>query len=209
MESGRPNGIGENEGGGRPSFDGDNGGIRRPSISDDRGAYGISRPNSGGSNGFGGSGGNRGGRGNPIKSSSTLKKAAAVGWGLFSAYRKNKAKKKFKKKKPKFHIDQEPRDDEELFNQWDTWREADGFMCRDNDDCNWLDEDLRCEKYKMSVLSQRRQSINQGWFGGQAMAVVGECHCQRMNQIWDKQELQCSGAKSIHLVGLVPLFMCL
>ena len=53
---------------------------------------------------------------------------------------------------------------------------------------------FQCENYELSVLDQRRQSINQGWFGGQAMAVVGECHCQRMHQFWDKQELQCSVA---------------
>ena len=58
-----------------------------------------------------------------------------------------KAKKKFKKKKPKLHIDLEQGDDEALFDQWDhnfvSWRKADGFMWRNHDDCSWLDDDLK------------------------------------------------------------------
>ena len=55
---------------------------------------------------------NGGGRVNPIKSSSTLKKAAAVGAGyLFLKYKAQK------KNKPKFYI-KEQGDDWEPFNQW-------------------------------------------------------------------------------------------
>ena len=72
------------------------------------------------------------------------------------------AKKFKKKKKSKFHIDldiEEQGDDDYMFDDWDKqvqpvyilaissqncrWRQADGFMCRDDNDCNWLDEDLR------------------------------------------------------------------
>ena len=31
------------------------------------------------------------------------------------------------------------------FNQWKIWREADGFLCRNSNDCNWLDRNLECE----------------------------------------------------------------
>merc|ERR1711872_521940 len=150
-----------------------------------------------------------GGRKNSIKSTSTLKKAAVLGAGVYSAYKLNKARKKFKKKKPKFHIDldiEEQGDDDYIFTRWDSWRQADGFLCRNNNDCNWLDEDLRCEDYEVSILDQRRRSINQGWFGGQFMSVVGECHCQRFGQIWDNQELVCAGAATF-LVSLGPLVM--
>ena len=50
----------------------------------------------------------------------------------------------------------------------------------------------QCENYELSFMNQRRQSINQGWFGGQVLSIVGECHCRRMFQIWDRQELQCA-----------------
>ena len=31
------------------------------------------------------------------------------------------------------------------FDTWNNWREADGFLCRTNDDCKWLDQNLNCE----------------------------------------------------------------
>merc|ERR1712013_966626 len=148
-----------------------------------------------------------GGRRSSIKSSSTLKKVAVLGAGAYSAYKAKKMAKK--KKKSKFHIDldiEEQGDDDYMFNDWDKWRQADGFMCRDDNDCNWLDEDLRCENYEMSILAQRRLSINQGWFGGQALSVVGECHCRRLGQIWDNLELVCAGSEKL-LVGILPFFL--
>eukprot|EP00092_Neocalanus_flemingeri_P012995 GFUD01014005.1.p1 GENE.GFUD01014005.1~~GFUD01014005.1.p1 ORF type:complete len:200 (+),score=39.82 GFUD01014005.1:40-639(+) len=149
-----------------------------------------------------------GGRTNSIKSTSTLKKAAVIGAGVYAGYKLNKAKKKFKTKKPKFSIDLdiEDDDDDQLFSRWDSWRAADGFMCRNNNDCNWLDVDLRCEDYEVSVLNTVRQTINQDWFGGQALSVVGECHCQRIGQVWDRQEMECSGAE-YKLAGLTLLIL--
>eukprot|EP00092_Neocalanus_flemingeri_P008268 GFUD01008914.1.p1 GENE.GFUD01008914.1~~GFUD01008914.1.p1 ORF type:complete len:202 (+),score=38.85 GFUD01008914.1:64-669(+) len=151
-----------------------------------------------------------GGRTNSIKSTSTLKKAAVIGAGVYAGYKLNKAKNKFKTKKPKFSIDLdiEDDDDDQLFSRWDSWRAADGFMCRNNNDCNWLDVDLRCEDYEVSVLNTVRQTINQDWFGGQALSVVGECHCQRIGQVWDRQELECSGAE-YKLAGLTLLILSL
>ena len=32
------------------------------------------------------------------------------------------------------------------FNQWKTWRKADGFLCRNDNDCNWLDRNLECDR---------------------------------------------------------------
>ena len=29
--------------------------------------------------------------------------------------------------------------------QWNEWRENDGFLCRTNEDCNWVDSNLQCQ----------------------------------------------------------------
>jgi hypothetical protein len=29
------------------------------------------------------------------------------------------------------------------FNDWNRWREQDGHLCRNNNDCNWLDRNLQ------------------------------------------------------------------
>ena len=35
------------------------------------------------------------------------------------------------------------------FNDWNRWREIDGFMCRDSNDCNWIDPRLYCQDYEL------------------------------------------------------------
>jgi len=35
------------------------------------------------------------------------------------------------------------------FNDWNRWREIDGFMCRDDNDCKWIDERLDCQDYEL------------------------------------------------------------
>ena len=35
------------------------------------------------------------------------------------------------------------------FNDWNRWREIDGFMCRDDNDCNWIDQRLFCQDYEL------------------------------------------------------------
>ena len=31
------------------------------------------------------------------------------------------------------------------FNDWNSWRQADGFLCRNDNDCIWLDNNLECQ----------------------------------------------------------------
>jgi len=111
------------------------------------------------------------------------------------AIQKKKAEKKYKNQEQKFGG---------TFNQWDSWRQADGYLCRNDTDCSWMDEDLRCESYDVSILDKTRKSINPNWFGGHPMSLKGECHCRRMGQIWNDQELVCAGVARL-LVGLAPL----
>ena len=35
------------------------------------------------------------------------------------------------------------------FEEFNSWREADGFLCRNSTDCKWLDESLNCEGYEL------------------------------------------------------------
>ena len=65
-----------------------------------------------------------------------LKKAALIGSGVYSAYKLAKAQSKF----AKF-------DDPDIdFNTWNTWREVDGFLCKTDNHCNWLDENFECQQ---------------------------------------------------------------
>ena len=34
------------------------------------------------------------------------------------------------------------------FNDWKTWRESDGFLCKNNTDCKWLDNNMKCQGWK-------------------------------------------------------------
>ena len=35
------------------------------------------------------------------------------------------------------------------FRDWNRAREIDGFMCRDSNDCNWIDRNLYCQDYEL------------------------------------------------------------
>ena len=102
-----------------------------------RGSGGYS---SRGSN-FGSSSGKRG-FGTPKKSKalSTLKKVAVVGAVAYGAYKIGQFKSRFDGHS--FGNNYNPGYN---FNQWESWRKADGFLCRNDNDCNWLDRNLECE----------------------------------------------------------------
>ena len=34
-------------------------------------------------------------------------------------------------------------------NDWNSWREADGMLCRKNSDCSWLDPHMYCQDYEL------------------------------------------------------------
>ena len=69
-----------------------------------------------------------------------MKKAAVVGVGAYVAYKVAKATKKFAKRVfegPKFE-----------YNTWNSYRQADGYLCREDSHCNWLDKNFECQKVK-------------------------------------------------------------
>ena len=73
------------------------------------------------------------------------------------------------------------------FDQWNSWRMQDGLLCRSNNDCGWLDDDLQCQDYEFDF------SVSRGWFGGRYADIVGECEC-RDGLVWDDSELSCEAA---------------
>eukprot|EP00090_Calanus_glacialis_P028914 TRINITY_DN46358_c0_g1_i1.p1 TRINITY_DN46358_c0_g1~~TRINITY_DN46358_c0_g1_i1.p1 ORF type:complete len:202 (-),score=57.48 TRINITY_DN46358_c0_g1_i1:95-700(-) len=164
----------------------------------------------GGGRGGGGRGGGGGGSrtsssrsrstytGGKKKSSikSKLKKAAVIGAVAYGAYQIGKATTRFA------HWSHQGWG----FNDWNRWREQDGHLCRNNNDCNWLDRNLQCEDYELDF------SVSRAWYGGDFAAIVGECECQG-GMVWDDRELQCQepsfgGAMVALIICLVLGVMC-
>merc|ERR1711976_37693 len=111
------------------------------------------------------------------KSSSTLQKAAVVGAVAFTGYQVGKMEGKFSN----YHWDNGH--SEYNFETWNKWRQADGFLCRNDTDCNWLDDYLECQK-----VGDFGWSINSDWFGGER--PIGECGCEAWYD-WNNDNLEC------------------
>lgn len=124
-----------------------------------------------------------------------LKQAALIGAGAYVGYKLGKLKEKFSHRKwggghsshsthivvGSSSVHRAPRYD---FDDWNDWREADGFLCRSNDDCQWLDQNLNCEDYELDFSPAR------GWFGGDTVSIRGECTCEQ-GFAWNERELRC------------------
>ncbi len=70
----------------------------------------------------------------------TLKKAAVIGASVYGGYQLGKLTSRFGHYGGGYRYG---------FNDWNRWREVDGFMCRDNNDCNWIDDRLYCQDYEL------------------------------------------------------------
>ena len=88
------------------------------------------------------------------KLKSRLKKAALVGVGAYAGYKVAKLASKFSR--PGFGNSYGYK-----FNDWNDWREADGFLCRSNKDCKWIDDNLNCEDYELEFTPLVSPKCNQ------------------------------------------------
>ena len=70
------------------------------------------------------------------------------------------------------------------WNDYNRWRQQDGMLCRNSQDCTWMDPSMHCEDYEIDF------DISRGWYGGDYLAVVGECECDTWSK-WDNWELEC------------------
>merc|ERR1712223_1073758 len=111
------------------------------------------------------------------KAISTLKKVAVVGAVAYGAYQVGKMTQRFSNYGWGYNGGVN-------FNTWNRWRQADGFLCRNDKDCTWLDDNLECQK-----VGNFGWSINPNWFGGNERPI-GECSCDDGWE-WDDDDLQC------------------
>jgi len=107
---------------------------------------------------------------------------AIVGWKAYNTTQVTKATAKFLNWN---------HDGSWQFDDWNSWRERDGMLCRTSSDCIWLDEDLRCGE-----LTSDKNKPNQSWFGGDSAGIAGQCMCSSMGDSWyypgwNEVELEC------------------
>ena len=87
-------------------------------------------------------------------------------------------------------------DDDYDWDTYNTWRERDGFLCRDNNDCNWIDSRFYCQDYKTTL------TYSPDWFGGNAK-IIGSCDCLD-GMYFDDDELECRKTMPVGtIVGIV------
>ncbi len=72
-----------------------------------------------------------------------IAKAALVGAGVYGAYKIGKLSGKFS------NFGGYGGGRRYGFSEWNSWREVDGFMCRDSNDCKWIDQRLFCQDYEL------------------------------------------------------------
>jgi len=121
------------------------------------------------------------GSGGYKKKSSTkskLKKAAIVGAGVYGGYQLGKLTSKFSGYRGGGGWG---------YSDYNKWREVDGFLCRNTQDCNWIDNDLYCQDYELDFEPSAL------WFGGDVARIVGECACPR-GMVFNNRELECQTA---------------
>jgi len=118
------------------------------------------------------------------KLKSRLKKAALVGVGVYAGYKLTKMASKFAKRRAEGRRGFTNYDSHYDFDDWNDWREADGFLCRSDNDCEWIDDNLSCEDYELDFTPSA------GWYGGDVISIRGECSC-REGTVWNNGQLSC------------------
>ena len=88
------------------------------------------------------------------KTKSNLKKAAVIGATAYGAYQLGKLSGRFSS--PGYGYGNRGYG----YQQWNSWREVDGFLCRKTEDCNWIDPRLYCQDYELKFTPQVSLSVN-------------------------------------------------
>ena len=47
------------------------------------------------------------------------------------------------------------------WNDYNRWREIDGFLCRDSNDCSWIDRQLYCQDYELDFQPSVSSNLKQ------------------------------------------------
>ena len=102
-----------------------------------------------------------------------LGRGGVVGRGVYYPTKKQKLRRKYRK-------DTSIND----FDDWNEMREKDGMLCRNDNDCKWIDSSLYCKNYEIDFLPDWR------WFGGHGARITGACEC--MSGSFDRYDLECN-----------------
>jgi len=95
-------------------------------------------------------------------------KAAVAGLAVYGAYKATKAFGKFALSPWRGYSNFG-------FQRWAGMAGRDGFLCRTDRDCSWMDPRLQCQNFRVTPI---RTSWDSGWFGGgKSLDIVGECDC--------------------------------
>ena len=71
----------------------------------------------------------------------------------------------------------------------------DGLLCRNDQDCMWLNEELRCTDYKIDW------SVASGWFNGDSASIMGSCDC--LDGFWyEESQISCVAYSSLSGVSI-------
>ena len=84
------------------------------------------------------------------------------------------------------------------WNDYNSWREKDGFLCRNPNDCDWIDPQFKCQDYELDFQPSAL------WFGGDAARIVGSCECED-GWSFDDEELECRENFSIPIGAIVGI----
>merc|ERR1711963_500398 len=69
------------------------------------------------------------------------------------------------------------------YQDWFYLRNQDGALCRDDTDCNWIQEDLVCHDTCLKPYSNK-------WFLGDYRSIKGRCDCPKF-YFWDDTDMEC------------------
>lgn len=167
-KSGGSRGSSSSSGGGFGSWFGGS----KKKTAQNNGWDGYNNRNNHGSNNYGGNTYKKKGSG-----MSTLKKAAVIGAVAYGSYQIGKLSAGYS------HWGWGQQNGYG-FNDWNRWREMDGFLCRDSSDCQWIDPRLYCQDYQMDF---RPSAL---WFGGDVARIIGECACPH-GMYFDNYDMNC------------------
>ena len=68
-------------------------------------------------------------------------RVSVIGAGVFSAELLEKLSVKFAKENLTYNFD-----------EWNDWREAEGFLCRKDKDCSWINRRLECRDTELQFI---------------------------------------------------------
>jgi len=120
---------------------------------------------------------------------STLKKAAVLGIGAYGAYQVGKLAGKFGSYGGGHRWG---------FNDWNDWREAEGLLCRNDNDCNWIDRRMDCGDYELKFTPSAL------WFDGDFASIRGECSCPE-GTFFNDNELRCDQVQFGAILGTLGI----